>query len=261
MRSPAGWAAVYILAVILFLTVPVVVVVLSSFDAASYVQFPPSGLTLKWYAKALSGESTRLALENSLIVGVGSTALAVGLGVPASLTIARRRFPGRDAIYALVLSPITVPWVVFGLALLYLASASTLPRNLSWLIVGHAVMGIPYVIRTCVAALAGVSPAFELAARNLGASPLRAFVRITLPMMRTGIVAGATFCLLLSFINVPVPLFLTTSSTVTVQVAIFSYMLSNTDPGVAAIATIQLVIILVAFYAGQRIGNLREFVL
>jgi putative spermidine/putrescine transport system permease protein len=112
-------------------------------------------------------------------------------------------------------------------------------------------MGIPYVIRTCVAALAGVSPAFELAARNLGASPLRAFVRITLPMMRMGIVAGATFCLLLSFINVPVPLFLTTSSTITVQVAIFSYMLSNTDPGVAAIATIQLFIILAASTSGS----------
>jgi ABC-type spermidine/putrescine transport system permease subunit II len=68
-----------------------------------------------------NSESTKLALLNSLIVGVGSTGIAVVLGVPASLAIARRRFPGRDAIYALVLSPITVPWVVFGLALLYLA--------------------------------------------------------------------------------------------------------------------------------------------
>src|SRR5690606_10082233 len=135
---------------------------------------------------------------------------------------------------ALLLSPLTIPWVVFGLAILNFWNAAGLPRNLFAIVIAHAVIGLPYVVRTCVAVLISISPSCELAARTLGASHHRAFVLVTLPMMRMAVVAGAIFCLLISFINVPVPLFLTTASTTTIQVAIFSQMLSNTDPTVAA---------------------------
>jgi len=252
-------AGVYMALVALFLTVPVLVVILVSFDVAEYVQFPPTGLTLKWYSRILASETMRLAIANSAIVGICSTAIAVTLGVPAAYLIARRNFYGRDALFALLLSPLTIPWVVFGLALLNFWSALQLPRNLFAIVIAHAVMGLPYVVRTCAAVLVGTPVSFELAARTLGANQRRAFFLVTLPMMRMAIVAGAMFCLLISFINVPVPLFLTTSSTVTVQVAIFSQMLSNYDPTIAAISTVQLVMILLAFYAAQRIANLREF--
>jgi putative spermidine/putrescine transport system permease protein len=251
--------AVYMILVALFLAVPVLVVILVSFDVADYVQFPPTGLTLKWYARILASDTMRLAVLNSAIIGIGSTVIAVVLGVPAAYLIARRDFPGRDTLFAFLLSPLTIPWVVFGLALLNFWSATGLPRNLIALAVAHAVIGVPYVVRTCVAVLVGIAPSFELAARTLGANQYRAFFLVTLPMMRMAIVAGAMFCLLISFINVPVPLFLTTSSTITIQVAIFSQMLSNYDPTIAAISTIQLVMILLAFYAGQRIANVHEF--
>jgi putative spermidine/putrescine transport system permease protein len=251
--------SIYIGLVGLFLAVPVLIVVLVSFDVADYVQFPPSGLTLKWYARILASDTTRLAILNSIIVGIGSTVIAVSLAVPAAYLIVRRNFHGREALLTLLLSPLTIPWVVFGLALLNFWSALELPRNLFAIIIAHAVIGLPYVVRTCTAVLANVPPSFELAARTLGASQRRAFILVTLPMMRMAIVAGAMFCLLLSFVNVPVPLFLTTSSTITVQVAVFSQMQSNYDPTIAAISTVQLVLIIVSFYAAQRLANLREF--
>jgi putative spermidine/putrescine transport system permease protein len=249
------WPA-YLSVVVVYLTLPMLVVVLASFDSAEYVQFPPSGLTLKWYFRVFNSESIMLAIENSAIVGAGSTALAVILGVPASILIARGRFPGRSFLYAFILSPL-----VFGLALLYFWNAVGLPITLGALIVGHTVIGLPYVVRTCTGVLVGIAPSYELAARTLGASRLRAFFLVTLPMMQMGIAAGAAFCLLLSFINVPVALFLTTSSTLTIQIAIFSYMLSSYDPTIAALSTIQLALILTALYAAQKIANIREFVI
>lgn len=260
MLKRAIWGA-YLLLIAVFLALPAVLVVISSFDAADYMQFPPKELTLKWFATVLQSDTMQLAILNSIIVGAVTTIICVLLAVPAALVIVRRQFPGRDTLFALLMSPIAVPWVVFGLAMLYLWSALSWQRDLSTIILGHTVMGVPYVLRTCVAVLGGVSPSYELAARTLGADRWRSFVLVTLPMMRSGIIAGAVFCLLLSFINVPVPLFLTTSSSTTIQVAIFSYLLSNYDPGVAAISTIQLVIILLSLYVAQRLANVREFIL
>lgn len=264
-RRRIRWGSIlmtaYVGLITVFLTLPVLVVILASFDAADYVQFPPEGLTLRWYARVWNSASIMGAITNSAIVGLFSTLLAVGVGVPASVLIARGEFRGRNALYAFALSPLTVPWVVFGLALLYLWIAARLPLNLTALVVGHAVMGLPYVVRTCVGVLVGISPNYELAARTLGAGRVRTFLSVTFPMMQMGVVAGAAFCLLLSFVNVPVALFLTTTSTLTVQIAVFSYMLSNYDPSVAALATIQLVIIIAGLAITQRIANVRDMLL
>lgn len=249
----------YIAAISLFLVVPVAIVVIVSFDTAAYIRFPPTGLTTRWYAHVLSSSSLMTALRNSVVVGFGCTLLALAVGVPAAIAIARREFPGKSFIYALILSPLTVPWIVIGLGLLFMWVAFDLPRSNWTLVVGHAVVGLPYVVRTCVAVLHGVPETYELAARTLGATPWRAFRLVTLPMMRMGILAGATFCMLISFINVPVPLFVTTSSNLTIPVAIFSYMQSNLDPGVAAVSTIQLVLILLAFWIAQRVARLGDF--
>lgn len=248
----------YLGLVSLFLAVPVLVVVVVSFDVVSYVKFPPEGITLRWYAQVLRSETILLSLRNSVIVGFGCTGLALLLGVPAALVLARRSFPGRDLIYTFILSSLTFPWIVIGLALLFLWGALGIPLSIYTLIVGHTVVAIPYVVRTSTAVLMGIDPAYELAARNLGASRLKAFFFVALPMMRMGIMAGATFAFLISFINVPVSLFVTTSSNVTLPITIFSYMLSNFDPGVAAISTIQLLIILGALYAAERIANIGQ---
>lgn len=255
----AAWA-VYIFVISTFLILPALLVVVGSFDTVNYMQFPPSGFTTRWYEMVFMSETLRQAVVNSVIVGVVSTLAAIALSVPAALLIVRRHFPGRDSLYIFLMSPIAVPWIVFGLALLYLWSALGWTSGLTAIAIGHIVVGTPYVLRTCTAVLSQATPSYELAARTLGANRWKAFWLVTLPMMKSGIIAGATFCFLISFINVPVPLFLTTSSSTTIQVAIFSYMLSNYDPGVAAVSSIQLVIILLALYIAQRLANVREFI-
>lgn len=256
-----GVAGLYLSFVALFLVVPVLVVVVVSFDVVTYVKFPPEGFTLRWYGSVLASDLARLAIRNSIVVAVSCSVLALCLGVPASLVLARRRFAGRDLVYSLVLSSLTFPWIVIGLSLLLLWVALDRELSLATLVVGHTVVAVPYVVRTCTAVLACTDVSYELAARNLGASGVQAFFHVTLPMIRMGILAGATFAFVISFINVPVSLFVTTPDNITLPIMIFSSMLSNFDPGVAAVSSIQLVVILTGLYLAERVGHAGQFLL
>lgn len=227
-------------AVLLF---PLLVVLLISFDTSAYIGFPPSGYHLQWYRGLPQNPNFTLSFVNSLIVASASTAIAVLAGVPAALVIARRDFPGRNALYTLCLSSLTVPWVVYGVALLFLWSVLGLQLSLWTLVFGHAVIGAPYVLRTCIAVLADMPLAYERGARSLGAGAFTTFRTITLPLMMPGLRAGASFSFIVSFVNIPVSLFATTADNITMPVAVFNYMQYNFDPGVAAFSIVQLVVI------------------
>ncbi|MGE0338923.1 MAG: ABC transporter permease [Xanthobacteraceae bacterium] len=233
----------YVFLMTLVLAFPLLVVGLISFDTAEYINFPPSGFSLKWYRSVMENPTFMLSLGNSLIVALASTACALLIGVPASLVIARGRFPGRDLLYALCLSSLTVPWIVYGVSLLFLWAVLGFNLSIMTLIFGHTVIGTPYVLRTSVAVLADMPPVYEHAARSLGASPLRAFWTVTLPFMAVGIRAGAAFAFIVSIVNIPISLFVTTAENITMPVAVFNYMQYNFDPSVAAFSIIQMIII------------------
>lgn len=238
----------YIILISALLVFPLLVVLLISFDTSPYIKFPPSGYHLQWYRSLPDNPSFTLSFINSLIVAAASTAIAVLVAVPAALAISRRDFPGRDLIYTLCLSSLTVPWVVYGVALLILWSVMGLPLSLWTLVFGHAVIGAPYVLRTVVAVLVEMPPAYERGARSLGANAFTAFRTITLPLMAPGLLAGASFAFIVSFVNIPVSLFVTTADNLTMPVAVFNYMQYNFDPGVAAFSMVQLVVL--AFFIG-----------
>ncbi|NYT83562.1 ABC transporter permease [Alcaligenaceae bacterium] len=233
----------YVFFISLILIFPLAVVLLISFDTASYIKFPPSGFQWKWYLTLTDNPTFVLSFINSLIVASASTAFSLLLGVPAAVVIARRDFPGRNFIYGLCLSSLTIPWIVYGVALLFLWSAMGLQLSIWTLIFGHTVIGAPYVLRTGVAVLADMPTAYERGARSLGASAIRTFFTITLPLMSAGIRAGAAFAFIISFVNIPVSLFVTTFDNITMPVAVFNYMQYNFDPGVAAFSIIQLIVI------------------
>ena len=233
----------YIALITGLLLFPLLVVLLISFDTSAYIAFPPSGYHLQWYRGLPQNPNFTLSFINSLIVASASTVIAVLVGVPAALVISRREFVGRNALYTLCLSSLTVPWVVYGVALLFLWSVLGLQLSLWTLVFGHAVIGAPYVLRTCIAVLADMPPAYERGARSLGASAFTAFRTITLPLMMPGLRAGASFAFIVSFVNIPVSLFATTADNITMPVAVFNYMQYNFDPGVAAFSIVQLVVI------------------
>jgi putative spermidine/putrescine transport system permease protein len=157
------------------------------------------------------------------------------------------QFPGRRALSALLFSPLILPAIVMGAAILQYASALGFARTFGAVLVGHAVIVIPYVVRTTLAALVGFDPSLEEAARDLGDSGLGAFFRITLPLIKPGVIAGALFAVIISWINVELSMFNTTAELMTIPVKLFNYIQYSVDPMIAAVSagTIYVAIVVV----------------
>jgi putative spermidine/putrescine transport system permease protein len=232
---------------LLYLALPLLVVIAISFTATEYLTFPPQGLTLRWYWQVVSDPTFVEAFVVSGQLAAAATAAALLLGVPAALVFARKRFPLTQALSALFLSPLVLPTIVLGVAILQYASALGFARSFLALFVGHVVLVTPYVIRTSLASLSGMEPAHEEAAQDLGATPLQTFFLITLPQIKPGVIAGALFAFINSWINVEVSIFNSTAQLVTIPVKLFNYIQFNIDPTLAAVsaATIYIAILVV----------------
>lgn len=227
---------------LLYLMAPLVVVVAVSVTETAYLKFPPQGFTLKWYAGFLKDPSYLDAFWLSAKLAFVATLVALLLGVPAGLVIARKRFPGRQAVSAVFLSPLILPTIVIGVAILQYASLLGFSRSFSALLVGHVVLVIPYVVRTTLASLAGLDVAIEEAAQDLGATPAQTFFLVTLPQIKPGVIAGGLFAFINSWINVEVSIFNTTTAESTLPVKIFNYVQFNVDPLLAAVSSVTIYI-------------------
>jgi putative spermidine/putrescine transport system permease protein len=245
---------IYCALVLLFLSIPIIVAVGVAFGADRIARFPPTGFSLRWFGAALENASFMEGLVNSLHLAALTTVLTVVLGLPAAVALVRRKFPAQGALEAFLLSPLTLPGVLFGISMLFFLGVSGL--GLTWwgLLVAHAVIAVPYVLRTTLAVYRGMDRGLEETALVLGASPWRTFRHITLPLLRPGLVAGALFAFLTSFDNVPVSIFLTTARNNTLPVTIMSYLVSQDfDATVGAISAIQVGVVLVLLYLLDRV--------
>lgn len=237
-----GWLA------LVFLGLPLAIIVGVSFTTTSYLRFPPVGLTLKWYGQFLKDPSYLSAIWTSASLALAAAGIALLLGVPAALVLARGQFPGRKALGALFLSPLILPAIVIGATILQYAAALGFARTYAAILVGHVVIVIPYIVRTTFASLMGFDGALEEAARDLGASGPGAFFRVTLPVIKPGIIAGTLFAVIISWINVELSMFNTTASLMTIPVKLFNYIQYSVDPSIAAVsaATIYVAVLVVA---------------
>jgi putative spermidine/putrescine transport system permease protein len=241
-----------------FILAPIAIVVIASVSAGEVPEFPPRGVSLRWYGHALAQPLFVNSALNSLWLALVATTLATPIALAAALAIVRGRFPGRDAIQSFLLAPLFVPAIVTSLAIL-LAFASFGVRDVGLRLVGaHVLITFPYLVRTIVASLARVDTVYEEAARTLGASPWHSFRLVTLPLVRPGVIAGTLFAFIVSFDNVSVSLFLTTARTNTLPLAILNYVEYNFDPSIAAISTILIVISLGAALLLERLVGLRR---
>lgn len=194
---------------VVFLYAPIVVLAIFSFNDNPTPAFPLSGFTVRWYSQFLANQQLLGALRTSLIVALSSSTIAVALGVAASFIVVRRRFVGKSAFSALILSPLVIPYLVFGIALLILFRAvdEVLTQTLGMyvglgmhaVVVGHVVVSLPYTILTIVPRLERLDAAVEDAARDLGASPLETFRRVTLPLLVPALVSSFLIAFTLSF--------------------------------------------------------------
>ncbi len=236
---------------------------LSVFDE-TLIQFPPRGYTLAWYARIIPNFGA--ALATSLELAVVATLLSLAFGIPAGIGLARHRFRGRAAVSALLLAPLTVPGVAIGLGIAVVAvlieEATQVPLSgsLLVLVVAHLLVTVPWVVRLCLAGLVNHDGSAEEAAASLGAAPWRVIWRVTLPAMRSGIVAGGLFAFIASFGNLDTTYFLIAPGMTTLPIAVLQYLQYHLDPLIAAVAVAQMALITAALLLLDRFVRLGQVV-
>ena len=236
VAAPGAAARLVTAFVVIFLFAPIIVAGVVAFSSSDRLEFPIPGLSLRWFAVALTKPQYLEGLTNSAIIGLGNAVIAVVAGTGAALALHRHRFPGRAVVQAIVMLPIAMPAIVLGLGLLFTLAAYDMRPGLLAATLGHAVLGVPYVVAMVTAALATHDGSLERASLNLGVGPVRTFIRITLPSIRVGVVAGGISAFLISFDNFSLSLFITRGDTLPLR--LMQQLLAYADPSVAAISTV-----------------------
>ena len=243
----------------------VTVMVISVFDQ-EIVSVPPPGLTLRWYVNAWGQRDFARGFVTSLQIAALATLIGLPLGTAAALRIARGTFRGRGLLGTYLLAPLAVPAIVAGSALyLYYVAAENffdqdIKGTLGGLVAANVLLTIPWTVRLVGASLSGLDRSAEEAAANLGARPLTVFRRVTLPMMRPGIVAAALFSFVASFENLELNLLLVGPGRTTLPVAMLSYLEFRMDPTLAAVAAVQITLIAAMMLVTDRFVKLSRIV-
>ncbi|WP_293859889.1 ABC transporter permease [uncultured Alsobacter sp.] len=250
----AGAAVVY-----LFLLGPLVVVVGSSFSTTTFLTFPPQGLSLRWYENALANGAFRASFVTSMQVAVGGTFLALLVGIPAAYAMARRRqaLPGFLGLFFVL--PILIPEIVTGFSLLRLAAVQVGIPVLPALILGHALLVLPYCVRVVGASLATFDFSAEEAAISLGCPPLKTFFTVVLPNIRSGIIAAFVLAFITSLNDVSISVFLTGPGISTLPIQILTYVEQFFDPTVAAVSVLLMVLTVAVMAIVERTLGLTSF--
>lgn len=228
--------------VYLFLLGPLVVIAGASFGTKAYLQFPPSGFTLDWFANVFKVADFTSALWMSTVIAVLATVIAMLVGVPAAYAYSRHKFPGRGAVNVIFQSPVLIPGVVMGFVIMrYIIVQFSLPVFAS-LLVGHTLLVIPYIMRNVAAALTNIDESVEEAALSLGASRVAMLTKIVLPNIKSGVLAACVLSVINSFNNVPLSVFLTGPGVTMLPTAMLNYVEYHFDPTVAALSTLLMVV-------------------
>ncbi len=238
-----------------FIYIPLIVLAIYAFNSSNILEWPPPGLTLDWFPKAIENEFAREAFVTSLKAGIAATAIAIVLGTLASLAGARHRFFGRETISFLVILPIALPGIVTGVALSNtFTQVLGIDLSLFTVIVGHATFCIVVIYNNVVARLRRVSTSFEEASADLGAHTWQTFRFITFPNLRSALGAGALLAFGLSFDEIIVTTFTIGAGEETLPIWIFRNLFRpNQLPIVNAVAVIVVLISIVPVYLAHRL--------
>src|SRR5437764_7904706 len=259
--SPWSSLRAVVVFIYLFMLGPIVITAAVSFNQSNRSQFPPRGFSLQWWQRAFSAEwldplvfSLKLALLAALI----STLLAL----PLAFALARHRFPGRAAFTALTLGPLMLPALVTGVGLLQLFQYAGAREYIGFSaqLVGHVVICLPFAVRTIAISLQTLPPNVELAAASLGARRLATLWHVVLPLIKTGIVAGAVFAFIHSFTDVNLSLFLVRPGEQPITVKILGFLEYGFAPTLAAVSVITLLLPLILVAVVERVSGLGDFI-
>jgi spermidine/putrescine transport system permease protein len=246
--------------VVVFLYAPIVILLIFSFNNAEIPAFPLSGFTLHWYQQFLTNSDLKSSLKTSAIIAALTSAAAVLLGILAAIALVRHRFRGQGPVSALLLSPLVIPYVVFGLALLLLFHTVGIQRSIFTVVIGHIVITLPYTILVLMPRLQQIDVSLEEAAYDLGAGRLRAFRSITLPLLLPAVVSAYLIAFTTSFDEYAVASFVV-GTQATFPIYLYSAIRFPSNlPQVIAVAVVVIsvsLLVVVLAEIGRRVAERR----
>ena len=248
--------------VLAFIYVPLLVVAVYAFNESNIQTWPIAGVSLRWFERALADGSIREAFLNSLLAATGATAIALVLGSMAAFGVNRYRFFGRETISFLVILPIALPGVVTGIALANaFLTMFGIELGLFSLVVSHATFCIVTVFNNAIARLRRLGGNLEEASMDLGAGTFRTFGSVTLPMMRSALLAGALLSFALSFDEIIVTTFTAGTGVQTLPIWIYQNLFRpNQAPVVNVVAAALIVLSIIPIWLSQKLAGTDESV-
>lgn len=259
----SAWVAAHrmlVAAVLLFLPAPIVIVILSSVTKAGYISFPPGELSLRWYVEFLGSTAWLWSLGVSVVLAGLAAVLSTLVAFLGALVSTRQRLPMGGALETLVLLPLIFPHAALGVVMLGLAGLFGWTGEFPGLLLAHFLITVPYAWRPIVAALGKHDLALEEAAMSLGAPPFYTFRKVTVPLLRPGLVTALLFTFIISFDEVTVSLFLVGPDLSTLPVKIFSHIQDSGSPVIAAISTVLIALTVLVVFLLDRVVGLELFV-
>ncbi|MCE8006320.1 ABC transporter permease [Aestuariivita sp.] len=247
----AGHYALRVVAflVLLFLMVPILVMMPLSFNAEPFFTFTegmlsldPEAYSLRWYQEIVDDQNWRLAIWNSFVIGIAAAFIATTLGTLAAVGLASPWMPYKRLITALLLSPMIVPLIIIAAGMFFFYTQFNLVGTYAGLIIAHAALGVPFVIITVTATLSGFDRTLFVAGLSLGASPVRVFWDVVIPLIRPGVISGGLFAFVTSFDEVVLVLFLAGPEQRTIPRQMFSGLREQINPTILAVATLLVVL-------------------
>jgi len=240
-RSWAIARSLYIALMYAFVLGPIAIILFISVNTATTFPSRFQGFTFDWYRSILDRPEFIQAAKASALVALVASIIAVVVALLAGYALVRNKPRGGQAIETALMTPLLIPQIVLSLAMLQFAAMLGIGSGFLGLVAVHAVHIMPFALRLVLTGLARHNFALEEAALSLGASWWKVWWHVTIPLLRPSIVAGFTFCFILSFVNLPVSLFLTNPHTATLPIVMFAYMESRIDPMIASVASVAVI--------------------
>lgn len=235
--------------VLVFLMLPILVIMPLSLNSEPFFSFTPGMLSLdpdaysmRWYQAILDDQNWLLAIRNSFIVGIAAALIATTLGTLAAVGLSSPWMPYKRLITAILLSPMIVPLIIIAAGMFFFYTQFNLVGTFTGLIIAHAALGVPFVIITVTATLSGFDRSLFVAGLSLGASPLKVFWDVVLPLIRPGVISGGLFAFVTSFDEVVLVLFLAGPDQRTIPRQMFSGLREQINPTILAVATMLVVL-------------------
>jgi spermidine/putrescine transport system permease protein len=246
------WVLGVSVAVYAFLHVPILVLVVFSFNDSKF-SVDWSGFTLDWYYRLLERPDILRGLKASLIVGGASTVISAVLGTLIALALARHRFRGRRAFEGFLYVPIVTPEIVVGISLLILFALVKIPLGLTTIVIAHVAFSLSFVVIVVLARLEGMDRTLEEAAMILGADEVTTFWKVTVPQLWPGILSGALLAFTMSFDDFVITSFVSGSGSSTLPIVVYGMVRRNVEPSINAISTIILLVTTALIYLADRL--------